>query len=185
MHLDLATLARPRRLARAQPETIPTKFCRTCKTPRPLIAFARHPLSKDGHRHDCAKCVKAGRTPKPTQSTAERTKRARRHRKANPHVQAQNRIAVASYARRNPKAGKARAAVRKALRQGAITRPTRCQIHGCSKTRVEGHHHDYDRPLEVLWPCRSHHHRIHHGEVFRLKADVDRRLARVPQGAAA
>ena len=27
----------------------------------------------------------------------------------------------------------------------------------CGKTKVEMHHNDYNKPLEVIWYCRKHH----------------------------
>lgn len=27
----------------------------------------------------------------------------------------------------------------------------------CGEIKVEAHHADYDRPLEVVWLCRKHH----------------------------
>lgn len=31
----------------------------------------------------------------------------------------------------------------------------------CGKTKVEGHHADYKRPLDVIWMCRKHHAQLH------------------------
>ena len=37
-----------------------TKVCRSCRIAKPLEQFSRHRLAKDGHRHDCCRCVKQG-----------------------------------------------------------------------------------------------------------------------------
>ena len=34
-----------------------------------------------------------------------------------------------------------------------------CSICGCEK--VEAHHHDYSKPLDVIWLCRKHHVELH------------------------
>lgn len=181
MDLNLTSLARPRRLARApEPETH-EKRCRTCKQHKPLTAFATHPLAHDGHRRDCKSCVKAGRIKKDPRPSAERTKRQRRARKSNPAVQARNRVAVANWTRRNPAARRARQVLHGALKRGEVKKPTRCQAKGCAKHKIEGHHPDYRRPIEVLWACRSHHRRLHAGEHIALKAHVDHRLAKIPR----
>lgn len=44
--------------------------------------------------------------------------------------------------------------VSKAIRTGALTRKP-CEI--CGAVRVEAHHRDYRKPLEVNWLCRKHH----------------------------
>lgn len=51
-------------------------------------------------------------------------------------------------------------AIARALREGQIVRPSRCQA--CDATdRIEGHHPDYRDPLCVLWLCRDCHRRLH------------------------
>jgi len=53
---------------------------------------------------------------------------------------------------------KARRAVRAALRIGSLKK----QPCHCGETKVEGHHPDYSKPLEVVWLCRAHHEDVHH-----------------------
>lgn len=185
MFVDLSHVARPRRLARAPEQDTPTKTCRCCSRSKSLSAFALHPLSHDGHRHDCAKCVKAGKTKRDPKKSAVRTRAARRRRKANPTVQARNRIAVREWSRRHPHAHRARTALSRALKRGEVKKPDRCSAKGCARTKLEGHHPDYRAPLDVLWACRSHHRRLHAGEVIPLKAHIDKRLARIPKELAA
>jgi hypothetical protein len=47
----------------------------------------------------------------------------------------------------------------KALQRGTITKPNCCER--CSAElearEIHGHHHDYSKPLEVEWLCRSCH----------------------------
>ena len=55
----------------------------------------------------------------------------------------------------------AHTAVATALRNGTLTRPSRCSI--CDKKRfTEAHHEDYARPLDVQWCCKTCHEDIHH-----------------------
>jgi hypothetical protein len=76
----------------------------------------------------------------------------------------------------------AHAAVAKAKREGLLI-PGPCELsdetcHG----RVEAHHDDYDKPLEVRWLCIHHHGIIHRGrtrtpnqnltEKVKLRLDV-------------
>ena len=54
----------------------------------------------------------------------------------------------------------ARAAVRRAIRLGLLIKPPACQSCG-TVGKVEGHHPDYFKPLEVDWLCRPCHERVH------------------------
>jgi len=47
------------------------------------------------------------------------------------------------------------------VKRGNIFKPELCSICG-EKKRVESHHHDYEKPLDVIWVCRKCHVSIHH-----------------------
>jgi hypothetical protein len=50
----------------------------------------------------------------------------------------------------------ARAKLNYYVRVGKIKKPKRCTI--CTKIKkLDGHHQDYSKPLEVIWCCRSCH----------------------------
>jgi len=57
-----------------------------------------------------------------------------------------------------------------AVRLGMIKKEKECQI--CRSTlRVEGHHEDYKKPLDVIWLCKVCHVNVHKGN---LKIDKDK-----------
>jgi hypothetical protein len=56
------------------------------------------------------------------------------------------------------KKANARAYVNVYLRRGVIQKMP-CSI--CGAENAEKHHHDYDKPLEILWVCRSCHLKLH------------------------
>jgi hypothetical protein len=58
----------------------------------------------------------------------------------------------------NPLKVRAHAAVAKAFRDGTLKRG-KCEE--CGSLRVEAHHDDYDKPLDVRWLCRRHHVQLH------------------------
>lgn len=62
---------------------------------------------------------------------------------------------------KDPAKYKARTALGNAVRDGKIAKQP-CVI--CGAEKVEAHHNDYSRPLEVIWFCRAHH-KQHHGHL--------------------
>lgn len=68
---------------------------------------------------------------------------------------------VSEWRKRNPQKVKAQRIVFVALRNGSIKKAP-CF---CGATKVEAHHSNYRKPLEILWLCKVHHR----------KADMERR----------
>lgn len=157
-----------------------TKVCRNCKVTKPLSAFSKHRLAKDGHRKDCALCVKLDRADRKREPTPAQIARAK-ELAARPERRARNRAAVRDWSERNPLAARARSILRRAIRKGEITPPATCQIEGCDVGQVVGHHADYLRPADVLFLCGRHHRRLHNGTALALKAGVRRHLKRLPR----
>jgi hypothetical protein len=97
--------------------------------------------------------------------------RMREHRRANPTVQEYDRLRAKTpgrreYARRVsdswrakfPEKYKAHNRLNNSLRDGKIKKLP-CAV--CGDPRVHAHHHDYSKPLDVVWLCALHHHRGH------------------------
>ena len=67
----------------------------------------------------------------------------------------------------NQEAIQAHQAVKRAIDEGKLIRPDYCLA--CFKPgRLEAHHHDYSKPLEVAWLCASCH-RLEHSLIRRNK----------------
>lgn len=62
------------------------------------------------------------------------------------------------YRAKNPRRNAIYQQVFYALKIGKIKKGL-CERCGCEK--VEAHHEDYDKPLEVRWLCKKHHREIH------------------------
>jgi len=78
--------------------------------------------------------------------------RRRKYRKVNKGYVEQNR----QYRKSNPEKHKAHSLLQSAVRHGKISKSLFCQL--ClSGLRIEGHHPDYSKPLEVVWLCRICH----------------------------
>jgi hypothetical protein len=58
-----------------------------------------------------------------------------------------------------PEKIQARQEVLKALRKGLLVKRP-CEVTGCKIKKVEAHHDDYSKPLEVRWRCRRHHREL-------------------------
>lgn len=53
----------------------------------------------------------------------------------------------------------ARRALGHEVRMGRITPPSSCEK--CGAAKVEAHHEDYGKPLDVMWLCRRCHKEMH------------------------
>lgn len=81
----------------------------------------------------------------------------RYHRiKRTPEYRAMRAQRYADYRRLNPEKYKAKAIANNALQAGKLKRKTKCEECG-KKTRLEKHHPDYSKPLEVVWLCKKCH----------------------------
>ena len=55
----------------------------------------------------------------------------------------------------------------KAVKRGIITKKTHCEKCGDAgtfkdgRTKIQAHHHDYNKPLDVIWLCQKCHHEWH------------------------
>ena len=62
------------------------------------------------------------------------------------------------YQRLNPEKKTAHKILNNAVKSGDIIRQPCSE---CGKLKAEAHHPDYNKPLEVIWLCRTHHKRLH------------------------
>lgn len=65
---------------------------------------------------------------------------------------------AARYNLRFPKKVEAHKAVHVALKSGALVR---CPCETCGEPNAQAHHPDYDKPLDVMWLCLTHHAEWH------------------------
>lgn len=80
---------------------------------------------------------------------------------ATPEGKAARQRAQKKWTQANPEKRRAQWAVSNALRDGKLVKGT-CVFagEGGCKGRIEAHHPDYTKPLEVVWVCSHHHARL-------------------------
>jgi ribosomal protein S27AE len=150
-----------------------TKRCFRCTTVLPLSEFYKHPMMADGHLNKCKVCTKADATlnratKTPEELAAYEKKRyedpARRKAIADSRKRARKKDPerYARYNRddqlRHPEKRAARKKVGNAIRDGRLVKQP-CEV--CGAKKVQAHHDDYSKPLEVRWlciPCHAKHH---------------------------
>lgn len=129
-----------------------TKTCRNCGGEKSKSDFYRHSRMLDGHLNVCKPCVR---------------KRVKKHRASKMHPNYNGEDITVDLRRsadrrpwrtRNPAAYKAQSLVGRALKSGRLTQEP-CLF--CGATRVQAHHRDYAKPLEVIWLCAKCHNRLH------------------------
>lgn len=126
------------------------KRCFKCGEVKPLSDFYAHPRMADGHLNKCKNCTK---------------KDSKRRRDDSPKSDLQTRLNACA---EKPNHKNAYMAVDAAIRSGVLEKPDTCSSCGChsSAHRIEAHHEDYRKPLDVVWLCTPCHR----------KADAERRV---------
>lgn len=124
------------------------KACVICGETKPLSDFYKHPNMADGRLNKCKKCHIARN--KDNQA-------AYRH---SDSYAARKGEWIATRVNKDRLEQEARQALYNAIRRGEIKKAPACWYCG-STDRIEGHHADYARPLDVIWLCRKCHARVH------------------------
>jgi len=150
-----------------------TKTCTACHLEKETSNFYKHPSTADRLFPKCIECCSAyskARQKLPSVIKSHREAERRRHQIVN-HTEkyriANNLRKKRSYYR-NPQKQKARVILYRAIRDNLIQRRP-CEECG-STIRIEAHHADYSKPLEVEWLC-GQHHRMRHPELFLPKTE--------------
>lgn len=130
------------------------KRCFKCGTEKPLTEFYAHPMMADGHLGKCKDCTKLDM--RIDRVTKPRVREYDRQRSSQPHrVALRTRISNA-WAEKYPDRRHAQHTASNAFRDGKIERPVLCEGCGLPK-RLQRHHHDYSKPLAVVWLCKPCH----------------------------
>lgn len=113
----------------------------------------------------CAKCKDRERKAAQYAAMTPAQRRAWKRRKSKVSQYVANRTARKRHSTRYPEKVAAREAMHRALKSGILKRLP-CAVCGIThgtiredgtKVRVEGHHADYSKPLDVTFYCGDHH----------------------------
>lgn len=122
------------------------KVCKKCGMKKPIDDFYECKSNRDGHLGKCKECTKRDVV---------------NYRKKSPVAALNTRIKTCA---KNPTHSNAHRVVAAAIEAGKLKTPNECQ--GCgrkaSETRLSAHHHDYTKPLDVIWLCAACHRPIDH-----------------------
>lgn len=134
---------------------LPKKECFKCGEVKCLSLFYKHPGMSDGHLNKCKECNK----------NDVRTNRRKKRDYYNAYDRVRN-INGKPHSKNIPgrkqtldtKRNFARTSVGNALRDGKLSK---LPCWTCGEKNVQGHHPDYDSPLDVIWLCPKHHGEVH------------------------
>lgn len=133
------------------------KTCFKCGENKPLSEFYKHAQMADGHLNKCKTCTKRDAT-NHRDANLDKIREYDRERAKQPHRVKATTKNTRRYRSENRKRAAANAAVARAVKVGTLHKLP-CWV--CGSEQVEGHHPDYDSPLDVVWLCAAHHKEIH------------------------
>lgn len=126
------------------------KRCFKCGTEKPRSEFYRHPQMGDGLLGKCKDCTKQDM--RVDRATKPRVREYDRERSKQPHRAALRARVVKAWRAKHPERQKAHNAAQRA----GLRAPACCKGCGLAR-RLEKHHHDYLKPLIVVWLCKPCH----------------------------
>ena len=135
------------------------KQCFKCGRILDIEEFYTHPSMKDGHLGKCKDCTKHDAFVRSRQKS-DQIKEYEKVRSQTEKRKQSRRFYVAKYRKEHPERVAINLRVRRAIKSGKIIKPECCSICG-RKGPTVAHHHDYNKPLEVIFVCQSCHKRIH------------------------
>lgn len=113
-----------------------------CNKTKPPIFFHKDKTRSTGLSSKCKDCMRAAR---------------RQRRKDDPKKYSAD---SRRWKRNNKPKEQAHKAVARAIKKGVLIKPVVCPQCG-SSVKIEGHHDDYAKQLDVIWVCQRCHNKIH------------------------
>lgn len=146
------------------------KTCFKCGKSKQLSDYYGHPAMGDGTLGKCKVCVREAvaariveKQKDPVWVIGERERcrlKSERYRRlgiAKKYSKAYLNAVQRRSRSRYPEKNRARGILGKAVRSGKIKKPSKCKECGSSARKLQGHHDDYTKPLQVKWLCTKCH----------------------------
>jgi hypothetical protein len=141
------------------------KACFKCGEVMPPSEFYAHPMMKDKHLGKCKGCTKKDAT-NHRDNNLDKIRKYDRERFKDPDRKKMIKVYMKRMRDKSRDKFIARSRLAYALRTGKIERGT-CRV--CGDKKVQAHHTDYSKPLEVMWLCSPHHWDQHRREELKSK----------------
>lgn len=163
------------------------KICFKCKIEKNLNKFYKHSEMKDGFLNKCIECTKKDSIKNRNEnkdyyleydrerSNLPKRVKARKEYMGSAHGKKLRKIYLENY----KKTESYKETAKKSTRKWREENRKKFNAHGrlnyavktkkikkenckfCNNIKTQGHHYDYDKPLEVIWLCASCHIKIH------------------------
>jgi len=137
------------------------KECFKCNRVLPLDEFYKHSRMADGHLNKCKECTRKD----VHQNYDKRREQYAEYERERFHDE-HRKTKTLEYQRRrrhnHPDKARAYGMVGRAVKNGTLTKQS-CQF--CGAPESQAHHHDYSKPLDVVWACFKCHREKFHGQV--------------------
>lgn len=136
------------------------KRCFKCLEIKPLSAYYKHKQMGDGHLNKCKECTKKDVSERYSKDF-DKVRAYEVKRSKSPERRKNSIIYQRTRRLKDPQKDKARNAVNNAIRDKRLMRQPCVK---CGEPKSQAHHHDYSKPLDVIWLCFKCH-RLEHGHI--------------------
>lgn len=135
------------------------KRCRKCGRELPVSEFNKNKNNKDGLQDKCRSCFSEYNKARYAANKEKFKSDIYKYRAEHPERVLSTRVKTCE---KNPTHLNAYRVIEQALIAGLIEKPDYCYGCGCtsSESRIEAHHHDYSKPLDIIWLCRKCHAQV-------------------------
>ena len=145
------------------------KICRKCKIELPSDSFHKSKSNKDKLQSYCKSCslersnqYKKSEKGMKYYQDKEYLKRQLVHKRKYKKSE-KGKLSAKVYYENNKIKCNARSKLGRSVVSGYLNKPSICDNCGID-SKLEAHHDDYSKPLDVLWVCKECHIKLHRGE---------------------